>query len=201
MRHLASLALLSAVALTLVGCTPGLPAEEIVSNDTNHWNEFHAEYPDVPKPETTVIRTVELDEWAAVVADCLHEAGFPDVQAEADGGLSWETSQADAFALAKYICSEQYPLDPKYSVQVTDEQLGELYDYLTIVQVPCLEALGFDIPDAPSRTRFVETYPDEAEWLPYGQVVLPSVPGELYERAVESCPQTPPSGSEYDLYS
>ncbi len=199
MRCLGGLALLSTVTLTLLGCAADVPAEEAASDDPSQWDLFHAEYPDVPKPETTVVRTVEHDEWAAAMADCLREAGFPDVRAEPDGGLSWETSQADQFALAKYICSEQYPLDPQYDVQVTDEQLGKLYDYLTLVQVPCLEAQGFEIPEAPSKTRFIETYFDSPEWLPYAQVVGPEVAEEAYERAVELCPQNPPPGSEYDL--
>lgn len=203
MRYLAGLVLLSAVALTLPGCASDVPesGHEAASAETSNWDQFHAEYPDVPKPETTVIRTVDHEERAAVIADCLHEAGFPDVHAEPDGGLSWQTTQAEQFALAKYVCFEQYPLDPKYDVQVSDEQLGELYDYLTLVQVPCLEDLGFEIPEAPSKTRFIETYFDSPEWLPYAQVVSPDAPADAYERAIELCPQNPPPGSEYDLLS
>jgi len=201
MRYFGSLVLLSVAAVTLLGCTSDVPDESTVSGDQSQWEQFHAEYPDVPKPEITVVRTVEHGERSAVIAECLHEAGFPDVRAEPDGGLSWETAQAEQFALAHYICSEQYPLDPKYNVQATDEQLGELYDYLTLVQVPCLEALGFEIPEAPSKTRFVETYFDSPEWLPYVQVIGPEVPADDYDRAIEQCPQTPPPGSEYDLLS
>jgi hypothetical protein len=201
MRYIAAFVATIAAAFTLVGCAPEVSGESVASDDTSYWDEFHAQYPDVPKPETTVVRTVDRDEWDQVIAECLHEAGFPDVQADPEGGLSWQTSQAEAFALAMYVCQAQFPLDPKYDVQVTDEQLGKLYDYLTLVQVPCLEALGFDIPEAPSKARFVETYFDAPEWLPYTAVTSPEAPAEAAERAIELCPQNPPPGSEYDLLS
>lgn len=74
----------------------------------------HSQYPDVPKPDTTVVRMMCYDERDSVIADCLHEAGFS-------------------------------------SRPVADEQLGKLYDYLTIVQFPCLESLGFTVPNRRAR--------------------------------------------------
>jgi len=201
MRKDAPIAVLLLAVLAVSGCAES-PSEVGPVGGTSDWEQFHAEFPDVPKPETTVVRTVDPAEWASVIANCMHEAGFPDVVAEEDGSLSWEglTEQAEQLGLAKYICLAQYPLDPKYTTKPTEEQIGKVYDYLTLVQVPCLEELGFEIPEPPSKTRFIETYLDSPEWLPYAQVAGPDVPAEAYEQAVELCPQSPPPGSEYDLF-
>ena len=188
--------------LALAGCSQTPPAQHEVGGGSSDWEQFHAEYPNAPRPDTQVIRNVDLDEWATVIADCLHDAGFPNVHADSDGGLSYETppQQAEPFGLAKYVCMAQYPLDPKYTKPATDEQLGKLYDYLTLVQVPCLEAQGLEVPPPPSKTRFIETYYDSPEWLPFAMVSEQAEANGTLDQLDRLCPQTPPVGSEYYLY-
>ena len=41
-----------------------------------------------------------------------------------------------------YTCNAKYPMDPKSNVPLTDEGLGELFDYFTDELKPCLEAEG-----------------------------------------------------------
>lgn len=192
---------LALVLLALAGCsstTSSITAE----GGAGDWEQFHSEFPNVSKPDTSVVRTVDPEEWASVIATCMNDAGFPDVVADGDGSLSWEgpTQQAEQLGLAKYICLAQYPLDPKYTTKPTDEQIGLVYDYLTLVQVPCIEAHGIEVPEAPSRAIFIETYLDSPEWLPYALISAEADAQGVLSELQEQCPQSPPPGSEYDVF-
>ena len=74
----------------------------------------------------------------------MHDLGWPDVRATSDGGLDRQdpNTQAGAHTLAMYTCNAKYPMDPKSNVPLTDEGLGELFDYFTDELKPCLEAEG-----------------------------------------------------------
>lgn len=193
--------------LILAGCTAGEPAVEPSARQLDldvqaEWQNLHREFPDAIQPEVEIVRRVDRGEWAPTIADCLNESGFPDVTADADGGLSFQTlaDQAEQFAVAKYICVAQYPLEEKYTAPLDDEQLGNLYDYMTLVQTPCLEALGFDIPAAPSRQRFIETYVTAPEWLPYGSLPRDVLMGDQLPDIQAACPEDPPEDSQYSLF-
>jgi hypothetical protein len=191
----------------LVGCSAASPPAEHPAGELDldvqaEWENLHREFPEVIRPEVEIVRRVERPDWGATIAECLNESGFPDVSADEDGGLSYETliSQAEQFALAKYICVAQYPLEKKYTTPLDDEQLGGLYDYLTLVQAPCLETLGYEIVAPPSKQRFVETYATAPDWLPYSQIPIDVLMSDELANIQDACPESPPEESEYYLY-
>lgn len=121
----------------------------------------------------------------------MHAAGFPDVSVTPDGGLTSgvvPTAQGEAFAVARYVCSVQYAIDPKYSQPLTDTDLGKLYDYYLSTLIPCIEANGFEIPDPPSRATFIDTYLDTA-WNPYAQI--DGFSQAQWDKLNQDCPQWP----------
>jgi hypothetical protein len=191
------------VLLLLAGCASPGTAQGSGEAGTGDWEQFHSEYPDVPMPSTEVVRVVSLDEWASVMADCLHDAGFPDVTADDDGGISYSSpaDQASQLALAKYVCSAQYPIDPKYTDEPTDDMVGELYEYLTKVQVPCLEEQGITVPEPPSKTIYIESYGEGDTWVPYLAIPAEAYGDGTFDELQELCPQGPPPGSEFDPFS
>jgi hypothetical protein len=88
-----------------------------------------------------------------------------------------------------------FPIDPKYTTPLTDQQLGALYDYNLNTLVPCLEAEGYEVPDAPSKTTFIDTFLSDP-WYPYADAFgSGSYSQAEYYRVSELCPQWPP-----DLY-
>lgn len=193
--------------LFLTGCTAaeasaGPAASELDLDVLAEWQSMHAQFPDAIQPEVEIVRRVNPDDWAMTIADCLQESGYPDVTADADGGLSFENlgTQAEQFALAKYVCVAQFPLEKRFTAKLTDEQLGGLYDYMTLVQTPCLEAQGFDIPAPPSKQRFVETYLTAPEWLPYANIPIDVLQSGGLATVQAVCPEDPPKDSEYYLY-
>lgn len=166
------------------------------------WNSVHLQFPNAVQPEVEIVRRVDPGDWATAIAACLNDSGFPDVTADADGGLSYQnqSAQTERFALAKYSCVAAYPLEKKYTAPLDDEQLGNIFDYLTLVQVPCLEAQGFEISDPPSRQRFIETYVTAPEWLPYGELPIEVLQSDELATIQALCPEDPPESSEYYLY-
>lgn len=206
--NLASIwALPLSVLLLLTGCTTAGPTAQLAGGELDpdvqaEWQNLHSQFPDVVQPHVEIIRRVDREVWAATIADCLREAGYPDVNADPDGGLSFETleSQAEQFALAKYVCVAQFPLETRFTAPLTEEQLGRLYDYMTLVQAPCLEAQGFDIPAPPSKQRFVETYATAPEWLPYANLPLDVLQSDRLAEIQDLCPEDPQKDSQYYLY-
>jgi len=198
--------------LLLTGCTAAQPsanpsagsaAAQLDLDVQAEWQNVHGQFPDAIQPDVKIVRRVDRDDWATTIAQCLNESGFPDVTADADGGLTYETptSQMEPFALAKYICVAQYPLEKKFTAPLTNKQLGGLYDYMTLVQAPCLEAQGFDIPAPPSRQRFIETYATAPEWLPYANLPRDVLMGDQLAKLQALCPEDPPKDSKYYLFN
>lgn len=202
-----SLITFTLAAILLAGCSQGPEvvdgaSVQLAPDVQAEWDQFHGQFPEIKQPVVPLVRSVDREDWALVIAECLSEAGFPDVSADVDGGLSFSlaTGQAEAFGLAKFICVAQFPLESKYTEPLSDEKLAKLYDYLTQVQAPCLEGLGYPISTPPSKQRFIETYLVAPEWLPYGELPANVYEGEEIDIALESCPDQPPKGSDYYLY-
>lgn len=193
------------LGILLGGCAGVEPETTEGSLDADveaEWSALHGQYPNVERPEVEIIRRISPDDWATTMAACLNDAGFPDVIAGGDQSLSFETSSAQAapFALAKYICTAQYPLNEKFTTPLNDEQLGGLYDYLTLVQTPCLESHGFSISAPPSKQHFIETYTTTPDWIPYEQLPMSAFEDGTFAEVEVACPQDPPKDSEYYLY-
>ncbi|TFD56751.1 hypothetical protein E3T39_15555 [Cryobacterium suzukii] len=134
------------------------------------WDRVLRESPDAERPEIDIVRFTDSDDWAITMESCMHDLGWPDMRATADGGVESggiQKSQAGAHALAWYTCNAKYPMDPKFNVPLNDERLGKLFDYFTDELQPCLAAEGYDTPEAPSRETFIDTYAETGGWNLY----------------------------------
>ena len=143
----------------------------------------------VERPEVSIIRLVALFEWPDVIAQCMNDAGYDNVNS-VDGGLEVRDvpeAQRSAMALAQFICEAQYPTDPKFNVPLNESQLSYLFDYLKNEQKPCLEEAGYTISDPPSEQKFIESYYNTGGWSPYSE--LPT--GNTINEMESSCPQIP----------
>lgn len=137
-----------------------------------------------PVPDVAVVRVVSNDERDRVITHCMAEHGFV---ADSAGQLGATEDQAQAFGLAQYVCWAQYPLDPKYWARpMTPELLTKLYHYWVDVQVPCLEDLGYAIPEAPSLASWL----GGEEWAPY-YYAIPTDEKDR-QRLQALCPDEPP---------
>jgi hypothetical protein len=155
------------------------------------WDFVTQRFPSAVRPEVEFARYIDQSEWPPAIADCLVGQGFADVKAMPDGGIESgpvPPAQAEAYAVAMYVCSAQYPMDPKYLAPMTDDRIGALYDYYVDEMVPCLEAEGYAVPPAPSRETYIDTYLTGG-WTPYDGVA-PSSNAEWY-RINDVCPQFP----------
>lgn len=93
--------------------------------------------------------------------------------------------------MAHYVCSVEYPINPREMVPLVEDQIRYLYEYYTQVMTPCLAAEGYEVPDAPSLQTFVSTYGQPGSWAPYTLVAEAVSSQEECERINRLCTQTP----------
>ena len=156
------------------------------------WAEVQRLNPDMDRPEVAIIRLTSYEEWAEVMAQCLNEHGF-EVTETGDGGYSTEALsrvQQAAFEIARYVCTAQYPLDPKYRRAPNDQQMNALYDYYVGELTECVTNLGYEVSPSPSRQEFLDTY-DTDPWLPFDDAVHQAEDGEALTTLTHRCPQLP----------
>lgn len=143
-------------------------------------------------PEVPIVRETRPEEMGELVADCVREQGF-EARAFPDG--SWETvgapGQADAAALAEYVCIAQYPLQPQFYQPLDDARLHQSYDWHVNTTIPCLQSMGYTTPEPPTVEVYVETYRATGE-----QWMAQHVGGLPYE----SWDQCPPDPSADELF-
>ncbi len=99
--------------------------------------------------------------WTA----CLRDAGWD--ESGPDEGIEIPPDQEESFNLAYYVCTQQYPVEEKYTQPLTADRLGVLYDWWVEHTVPCFEQRGWDVGEVPTREVFLAN----PQWLPAEQVV------------------------------
>lgn len=168
------------------------PAIQSVLDES--WKALQAQYPSAVRPEVDVVRIVTTDEWAPMIADCLSKEGFPYATAPGDGSIAWTdvpNEQMEAFDIARYKCSAMYPRDPSHQEPLSESQLDRLYEYYTGEMTECLISLGYDVPPAPSRQAFGESYSTKP-WLPFDSAYATAQDDpEAYALLEKTCPQVP----------
>ena len=144
----------------------------------------------VAEPEPVeVVRWVMPEEIDEALESCVNEKGF-----SAEGGLFGADSppeQASALNQAMYECLAAYPPIAKYNAPYTEEQIGIIYDWTVEVEIPCLEAQGYEIAGTPSRLTFISDYQGGEQFFPFSQ--LPPLSNEEFAKLEEVCPQMPPT--------
>lgn len=146
-------------------------------------------------PEVTPIRTVTPEEFQELLQSCMAAAGFPRQPdyAYSSGG------QDEAFALAWYTCTAQYPIDDLYTQPLTDAQMRFWYAYLVDDAVPCYRANGWPVEESsiPSEERFIATFGSMEGWAPYLSDHDDLTPEEVERIQTDVCPLWPPSEELY----
>jgi len=120
----------------------------------------------------------------AFVAECLNEGGFSvSVYQDLSLAVNVPPEQLEAMAPVEDACWQEaesrYPPAPPPTE-------GELYD-LYLEAAICLEAEGYEIPEAPTRETWTDAYPDEVFWFPHAFV--PNVSESAWLRINRTCPQ------------
>jgi hypothetical protein len=146
------------------------------------------QFPDAAVPVVERKRYIRPDESVQVMPDCLTEQGFLTV-GSADG--SWTTEglseDSEKMAVATYVCSSRFPIDPRYLVPLNDSQVTYIYNYQTKIVAPCLERAGYRVDDPPALEDYIASYFSSTGWQPYEHVNA----GDLTVSLNVQCPQTP----------
>ena len=162
----------SVVLAALGAVPPAVPRtdeqveEQRISNADFAWGFVVDKFPDETRPEVDFVRYVQPEESAQARHGCLVERGVTGASIDIDGNLSIDMSDPDTVrdsTIGSYACSVAYPASP--GPQLSDEQSAYLYDYFVKFLVPCLEAEGQEISDAPSREAFIANWPNQG-WFP-----------------------------------
>jgi hypothetical protein len=182
-RALLVLAAASSLTLSLVACSSGNSTSgdaQTVQNDgtdavlqaqlDNEWAIVTGQFPDTTRPYPEIVRLISPEEFPDTRAACLTEQGY--VATVEDGGVEVNVadSQREALTLARYVCSAEYPIDPKYTEPLTSPQLELLYHYYINTLTPCLEEQGLEPEDPPSFQTFSESYESAGAWTPYKNI-------------------------------
>jgi hypothetical protein len=196
----------AAVGLFLVsGCasSSGTGPDEAISEMVSLTHEEELERLAVqfgldPKdlPQVDVVREISPEESDEVTVECMTEQGFPPDRG--GGTMSWTTPDGQLLGLntALYVCQAKYPVAHRYRESLSREQLELVYDHQVEVMVPCIRDLGYDVPEPPSRERFLErngTWEELAQLEP--QVVQDAIRTgrwESYQDFLDACPPMPP---------
>lgn len=145
--------------------------------------------------DLSVVRWVNAIEFAEIKANELNKYGIKAIVDET-GGLSYipgiPESQQELLNQINYDLYSQYPIDPIYTTDFTEEQLGMLWDYWSEYYIPCMNAQGITLEQSPvSRETFISTFllPNSERWWPIhaGQSLAP----ETRSKISRICPPFP----------
>lgn len=157
---------------------------------------------DAPEVPDVIAWGQGREENGQQTASCLQDAGFP-AFAQPGGGIIFEPgipeSQVEASDLAWFTCEAQYPLDPAYAQEWTEDQLGLVYDYWDQYYIPCMQAQGhaIDTSGQPTREAYIAAFHtvDRISWWPTD--AFHALPLETQATLFETCPPYPPDEAMY----
>lgn len=204
MRPISKLALpmgvlAAAVLLTACSSAPRPPkleatAEQLAAQEEIDLKQYSdavfANDPNAELPKVERVRFITLDEWPEVMAKCLTAEGFYSTVDQGALGTSAPEDQVGPYRIAQYVCNAKYPIDPRQMLPFVDDQIRYLYEYYVQVATPCLEGMGFEVPDPPSLQAYIDSYRDSPDWRPYENASINST-REEWSRIQEECPQRP----------
>ncbi len=145
-----------------------------------------SQYPDAKIPKVKVLQRVTTATWPGIYSRCLTSNGFP-TKVNADGGAAGyvPTGQNEAYLIASYKCSAEYPLQAKYTKPLDTKQVKLLYTYDTGKLTKCLKKHGVVAGRPPSLATFEQNFQSDP-WSPYSSAPLSDL-----SKLNKSCPQVP----------
>lgn len=157
------------------------------------WASVQNAYPTAVRPEVSLIRYETLETAPAALDACLGEEGFPQVSVRPDGALEsgpMPKEQQEPYAVSTWKCMAQYPFEPRFNQELSEEQITEIYEYYAGPLTACLQDAGYEISEAPSKNTFVEGYYTAPDlWNPFADVVASAEKSNELHR---TCPAYPP---------
>ncbi|MBG6053934.1 hypothetical protein IWX81_000324 [Salinibacterium sp. CAN_S4] len=121
-----------------------------------------------PEPDVSTVEFTTPDTWSTVQTSCLQAAGLQ--AREISGGFTIDDPgdlDATEVSLAQWTCLRQYPVDPRITGFLSDEQVMFMYDYFTTRLAPCIATLGFDVTPPPTRDQYLGLVRGGSAWSPY----------------------------------
>lgn len=188
---------LVASGLLLAGCAaaPELPrpmtygeAKKQVAEQHLQW--WQSIFPDEPMPEIEPIEFREPGVADTLIQDCLKAANIPELRFDDSGGWSYtpEGGGGSEFDRAQFICDLQYPYDvsdPSKLGMLTEEEKAWIWAYNRERLVPCLQLLGYSVPQ-----RSADYDPNDY-WIPYFEMTPVPQAKEEWARIDLRCPPSP----------
>ena len=172
--------LLLACALLLAGCaSPAVDDPADVSLRLQHRldSEFNPRLGGTDRPAATAVRFALPNGWGNLMRVCMKDSGFGAFEYDRFYGFTNAGEQqvyTGDEGLAWYHCTQELPSYDTVFVEFTDDQLDLLYDYYVEFLVPCLEAIGAEVTEVPSRQVFADGGEGQPGWWnPYLSVVTP----------------------------
>jgi len=200
--------LLTAMALPLAGCTgpggsPSSPASAVPddwnltpADIDNQYEEFLTDlvvkYGLDEPVEADPIRFVSAEEWAVAQVNCLNEKGFP-ANVGAQGGVTYgdiPAEQGPAQRRAAASCEAEYPIDPRYSMQLPRSRALAQYGFLVNTLAPCVEAQGYAVSTPPSESTWMDDYYATGQaWDPFDEAASQiAVGSDDLDDLYQACP-------------
>jgi hypothetical protein len=191
------------LVVMLTGCAvapaPTGLASEVVDDVVGErrdalWNSYFGDA-GLERPEVAMVEYTSPDDLMQRYVICMHDAGYTAVHRHGDGlslGADGD-SGLDAY-LALWVCAAQYPVHPALMGYLSADDRGYLWDYWNTRTIPCLRALGFEVPDLSARDGFLAS-PGGYPASPYALVD----PSELGWDVIDAaCP--PPSEDRFGAW-
>jgi hypothetical protein len=150
---------------------------------------------DANRPSPAVIRRIAPNDYGVTMVGCLQDAGFPDVALTPDGeGVSVNAptqADAEALALAQYVCAAEYPIDGRYLAPLDDTQLRTLYAYFSGPLRDCIRREGFQPSESPSFDDFREAQATGDGWDPLSEALVAAGDSDAVLALARACPRLP----------
>jgi hypothetical protein len=194
--------IVAALCALLVGCSTSNPIPASITAaqrkaateaDLNlRWDQVSPGNPNYLRPTVPIIKYVNYLDEGQVLAQCMHQAGYPHIAWSLSGGIvDTDVKPVDRFPVevAIYVCEAQYPSDPLELGYLSDAQEEYLYGYWSDETVPCLRAHGAIVPDLPPVGQFGEGYEDVGALNPFTHAKLPHGISQAY--LLTACPPYP----------
>ena len=139
--------------------TPEQEVAALAADADERWSWVARSFPDLARPETTVVHIADSGDYVTSIAPCFAELGVPVTYTYGNRGYGMDSTDADD-RLNQYRCEVEYPGRPL--APFTADQLSYLYDYFVQFKAPCIQELGYGLaPPAnpPTKDAFVANWP------------------------------------------